>query len=339
MILEENIFNKAIPLLTVTIATYNVQDFIKESLESILNQTFQDFEVICIDDGSHDNTVSILQEYANKDSRIKVIAKKVNQGLAVARNESLALATGTYVTFLDGDDVYDTTLFEKAIAVAETDASDMVLWDYVTFYENHQIKKLKERPSDLIGFNVKDKIALLKRPSFTWVKILRTQKVKEMAIHFPVGLTRQDIPVHWHLVTKLDKISILPERLAYYRQQPDATTAKKDNKLFHLAFVMDIVEKYLKESGIYETYRNAFLDQQINFLAGMYDNIKGEYKVEALVLIKERMTPMHFSYLNEKNGLRKQTKYFFAAMNGSLKAKLQLQFWYISRAIFRKIKS
>ncbi|RDI58374.1 glycosyltransferase family 2 protein [Flavobacterium glaciei] len=326
-------------LLTVTIATYNVDKFISESIESILNQSFQDFEIICIDDGSHDNTVSILQEFANKDRRVKVIAKKVNQGLAVARNESLALATGTYVMFLDGDDIYDITLFEKAIAVAEKDSSDMVLWDYVSFYENHQIQKLKEQPSDLIGFNVKDKIALLKRPSFTWVKLLRTQKIKEMGIHFPVGLTRQDIPVHWHLVTKLDQISILPERLAYYRQQPDATTAKKDKKLFHLAFVMDIVQKYLKDNQLYDLYRSTFLDQQINFLAGMYDNIKKEYKAEALVLIKDRMKPEHFLYLNEKNGLRQQTKYFFAAMNGSLKAKLQMQMWYISRAIFRKIKS
>lgn len=326
-------------ILSVTIATYNVQEFIAESMQSILNQTFQDFEVICIDDGSTDNTVSILREFASKDNRINIIAKNLNQGLAVARNESLDLAVGTYVTFLDGDDIYDTTLFEKAIALAEKESSDMVIWDYITFYENHQINKLKAEPSDLIGFNVNDKVALLKRPSFTWVKILRTEKAKQLQIHFPEGLTRQDIPVHWHLVTKLDKISILPERLAYYRQQPNATTAKKDKKLFHLAFVMDIVQKYLKDNQLYDLYRNTFLDQQINFLAGMYDNIKKEYKAEALVLIKDRMEPEHFLYLNEKNGLRKQTKYFFRAMNGNFKAKMQLQLWYVSRIIFRKFKS
>jgi len=66
--------------LSITIATYNVQNFIRESMESILNQTFQDFEVICIDDGSKDNTVSILKEFASKDNRIQIIEKVVNEG-------------------------------------------------------------------------------------------------------------------------------------------------------------------------------------------------------------------------------------------------------------------
>ena len=131
--------------LSVTIATYNVEDFIKESIESVLNQTFTDFEVICIDDGSKDNTVAILNEYASLDKRIKVIAKNENQGLAVARNESLALAKGKYVVFFDGDDIYDKTLFEKAISILEKENNDMVIWDYVSFFETNEIDSLKSK--------------------------------------------------------------------------------------------------------------------------------------------------------------------------------------------------
>jgi glycosyltransferase involved in cell wall biosynthesis len=325
-------------LLSITMATYNVEEFIAKSIESILSQTYQDFELICIDDGSKDNTLRILREFETSDSRIKVISKKKNQGLAVARNESLKLAIGKYITFLDGDDIYDLTLFEKAIHLAEKENSDIVYWDYVTFYKPEEIPKLQAKKSDLLKINVNDKKAWLKRPSFTWVKLIRTEKARELKIHFPDGLTRQDIPVHWNLVTLIDKVSILPERLAFYRQQPNATTAKKDEKLFHLVYVMDIVEKYLKDNQLYNKYRFTFLDQRVNFFAGMYDNIKPELKEKAKQLILERMTSDVYSHLKSKNNLRLHTRYFFSSLNGNLLGKIKLKTWEFTRVIFRKFK-
>ncbi|MGR7813246.1 glycosyltransferase family 2 protein [Lacinutrix undariae] len=325
-------------LLSITLATYNVQDFIQESLDSILSQSFKDFELICIDDASQDNTAQIIKSYAQKDDRITLIVKPKNEGLAVARNASLALAKGKYVTFLDGDDIYDTTLFEKAVALAEQEQSDMVLWDYVTFYDNKDLNKLKTEPSSLLNFNVKDKKALLKRPAFTWVKLLRTEKARTLNIHFPVGYTRQDIPVHWHLVTELEKVSVLPERLAYYRQQPDATTAKKDSKLFHLVYVMDIVEKKLKTQGLFKQYKETFYTQQLNFFQGMYDNIQDSYKVEALSLIKSRLSDTHLQFLNSTKQVRPQTKYFLKSIKGDTFATIQYHVWQMFRKVYRTLK-
>ena len=145
------------PLVTIAIATYNVEQFIEDCIESIINQTFENFELICIDDGSSDGTPSILKEFENKNSKIKVIAKEINEGLAVARNESLKLAKGKYITFLDGDDMYDTTLFEKAIELIEKESSDIVYWDYLPFYDVKEIPKLQKQTSDLLGLNPNDK--------------------------------------------------------------------------------------------------------------------------------------------------------------------------------------
>ncbi len=324
--------------LSITIATYNVQNFIRESMESILNQTFQDFEVICIDDGSKDSTVSILKEFALTDKRIQIVEKEVNEGLAVARNLSLQLAKGEYVTFLDGDDFYDLTLFEKAVNLADKTQADLVLWDYVTFYQPNEIEKLKAIRSDLLNFDTSDKIALLQRPSFTWVKLLRTEKAKSLGIHFPKGFTRQDIPVHWHLITKLSKIEVLPERLAYYRQQNEATTAKKDKKLFHLVFVMDVVEKYLKDEKLFETYKHQFYTQQLNFFHGMFDNIQEQYKAEALGLINERLSIDHIQFLKATNLVRPQTKLFLLGIKGDNLSHFKLKIWKLTRKIYRLIK-
>lgn len=326
-------------LLSITMSCYNVEDFIAASLESILNQTFKDFELILMDDASSDATPEILKEYAEKDDRIHLILKQENQGLAVARNESVALAKGKYITFLDGDDIYDTTLFEKAVNLAEKEQSDMVLWDYVTFYEENEINSLKSVPSDLLNFNVSDKKALLKGPAFTWVKLLRTEKAKELKIEFPKGYTRQDIPVHWHLVTALDKVSVLPERLAYYRQQPNATTAKKDSKLFHLVYVMDIVEKNLKKQSLFEEYKDVYYTQQLNFFQGMYDNIKDQYKEEALGLIKERLNEEHIQFLNITNLVRPQAKNFLLGLTGDKLASFKYNTWKLTRKVYRSIQN
>jgi len=321
------------PLVSITMAAYNVDEFIEESINSILSQTFKNFELICFDDGSTDNTLEILKKYETRDSRIQVIAKNSNEGLAVARNKSLKLARGKYVLFLDADDLFDETLLEKAFEVIEKEQSDIIYWDYVTFYNTNEIEKLKIKKSDLLNVDKHDKKMLLKRPSFAWVKLIRTEKARELKIHFPKGYTRQDIPVHWNLVTQIDKVSILPERLAYYRQQPNATTTKKDKRLFDLAYVMDITREFLIEKNLYAQYKDEFLRQRLNLLSGMYYSISKNLKKEALTLIAERLGHDETEYINSNNDLRVNSRLFFKAYQGSVIHKVL----YISRLYIRLI--
>ena len=324
------------PVVSITMSTYNVQDYIRESLESIINQSFKEFELICIDDASSDDTLSILREFEIKDERIKVIAKKSNEGLAVARNKALELAKGKYITFLDGDDIYEETLFEKAVELAEKEQSDMVIWDYQVFYKPSELKEFALNESKLKHLEVSDKIALLQRPAFTWVKLLNTEKAKELNIHFPEGRTRQDIPVHWHLIIALDKISILPEKLAYYRQQPEATTSQKDRRGFDFAYVMDTTKNYLLSHNLFEKYKNEFLRQRLNLLFGMYDSIKDEFKTEALEIINERLSDDEWQYIHSKEILRLQARWFYKSKDGDFISLIKYQSWKLVRLLYRK---
>lgn len=326
-----------LPLVSITMSTYNVEGFIEESLNSIVNQSLKDIEIICIDDGSTDGTVGILQDFAQKEERLQLVLKETNKGLAVARNKALELAKGKYITFLDGDDLYDLEMIEKAYKLAEINRSDMVIWDYQVFFEPLELKEFAINESKLKHLDVSDKIALLQRPAFTWVKLLKTEKAKELNIHFPEGRTRQDIPVHWHLVTALNKISILPEKLAYYRQQPAATTSQKDRRVFDLAYVMDETKKKLLNHNIYEKYKNEFLRQRLNLLFGMYDSVKEEYKKEALGLISDRLKEDEWAYILSNNSLRQQARWFYKKMNGDTVALLRYTLWEISRATYRLI--
>ena len=104
--------------ISVIIPVYNVERFLARTLDSVLNQTFQELEIICVNDGSPDNCASILESYAQKDKRIKVITQE-NQGLSVARNNGFAQATGDYIYFLDSDDVIHPRCLETAYYFAE----------------------------------------------------------------------------------------------------------------------------------------------------------------------------------------------------------------------------
>ena len=177
----------------------------------------------------------------------------------------------------------------------------------------------------------------MKRPAFTWVKLISTEKAKELNIHFPEGRTRQDIPVHWHLVTALDKISILPEKLAYYRQQPEATTSQKDRRVFDLAYVMDTTKNYLETHSLYDIYKNEFLRQRLNLLFGMYDSVKDGFKNEALEIINERLSADEWQYIHSKELLRQQARWFYKSKDGDFISLIKYQSWKLVRLLYRKI--
>ena len=117
------------PKISIIIPCYNVEKYLHRCLDSVIGQTFEDFEVICVNDGSPDNSGSILEEYAAKDKRIKILTQK-NQGLSMARNNGKALAQGKYIYFLDSDDFIHPQCLEIAHYIAEKYEVDLVSFDF-----------------------------------------------------------------------------------------------------------------------------------------------------------------------------------------------------------------
>ena len=115
------------PKVSVIIPVYNVEPYLRKCLDSVVNQTLRDIEIICVDDGSTDGSAAILSEYAAKDPRVKVLMHE-HANAGAARNAGMSVATGEYLGFVDSDDWCDLTLFEKAYAKAKADNADVVLW-------------------------------------------------------------------------------------------------------------------------------------------------------------------------------------------------------------------
>lgn len=143
-----------LPKISVIIPVYNVEKYLHRCVESILNQTFQDFEIILIDDGSKDNSGQICDDFAQKDKRIKVIHKK-NARVSAARNDGIKLAKGKYVSFIDSDDWIEPEMYQVMFNKAEELILDFIMCDYKKKSNNYEDKRTQPIRS---GYYSKDDI-------------------------------------------------------------------------------------------------------------------------------------------------------------------------------------
>ena len=119
-------------MVSIIIPVYNSEKYIRECLDSLLKQTYINFEIICIDDGSQDLSFEILKEYENRDNRIIVLSQK-NQFAGIARNTGMKIARGKYLLFLDSDDFFCNDMLENLIRKAEIDNTDILIFDAYKF--------------------------------------------------------------------------------------------------------------------------------------------------------------------------------------------------------------
>ena len=131
---------KPTPKVSIIVPIYNVEPYIRQCMDSLVNQTYQNIEIICVDDGSSDASGEIIDQYARADCRVLPIHTQ-NLGVASARNIAFSRASGKYVVFVDGDDWLDTAACKTAVQQAETQYSDLVMWPYVREFPNHSSPK------------------------------------------------------------------------------------------------------------------------------------------------------------------------------------------------------
>lgn len=207
-------------MVTVIIPVYNVEMYLPLCINSILKQTYQNLEIILIDDGSTDDSPGICDTYALKDNRIKVIHQQ-NQGAAVARNTGLENATGEYIVFVDSDDFINEKMIEKLyIALKQTD-SDLSICNFKYTSENGKEIDLKEtdiKNEVLYTEEIIDKLFQNNNCGYIviWNKMYKKDLWKQ--IRYPVGVIYEDEAVIHHIFSKCKKVATISDELYYYRQ-------------------------------------------------------------------------------------------------------------------------
>lgn len=163
--------------ISVIIPVYNAENWIKETLDSLVCQTYPDVEIICVDDGSSDRSCSIIEEIQKDHSNVKLIKQK-NAGVCAARNTGIASASGTYIAFVDADDYVDADMYEKMIAKLEEDDSDIVFCEFVRFWPNGKVQYTMEDQFDSLANNPQNiKFFWLSTKSYVEGDILHTEDI------------------------------------------------------------------------------------------------------------------------------------------------------------------
>lgn len=324
--------NNNLPLVTVALAVYNNAAFIDECLNCIERQTYPNLEILCVDDCSQDESVAILNRHASADSRFRIITKDQNAGLSDTRNISMQEARGEYIYFCDADDVCEPEMIEKAVKKAEAEKADMVLWDFYEFGDSIYKLMKKDDPSRFHdGMSNKE---MLHAGAFMWTHLFRTASLKALGIQFPIGRTKQDLPVHWAACICFDKIAIIPERLYGYRIGQQQISRKKGKVLFDFIYVHDYLKDYLMRREYYEEYKMDFLLSQTIAMYTAAMSVSPQYKAEAYALAKNHFVP---EMIEATKDAHVALRWFVSSLNGDIVSKLLLQAHNFIYKIYRKL--
>lgn len=252
------------PRISVLIPVYNVSRFLQESIESLLNQTFEDFEMICVNDGSTDDSLEILNKFSKKDSRIKIFNKN-NEGCGAARNLALEKASGKYVYFFDPDDVIATNCLEDAYKNAIRNGSDFVIFKFGKFADGQSIEFVSHFNFDDVFqgvnfnkfvFDYHDVKSYVMNSAFApWCKLYKKSFLDRYDdLCFDVGIAFDDVPFHVKTMLRAEFISFVPEFLYYYNYQNPNSINHTTSKYRDILTIIDIVEKFLKDNGYFEDF-------------------------------------------------------------------------------------
>lgn len=296
--------NSKHPMISVIIPVYNVQEYLTECVESVLNQEYKDFELILVDDGSTDNSGVYCDEFAKKDARVKVVHQQ-NSGLSEARNKGLEIALGDFITFIDSDDfIHQQMLRQLYLNLVEAEADVSVCgFQYVKSNKQPFDRKLSNRTNVISGREAAGMIINLSDRGMIIACSKLYRRTLFQNLKYPKGKLHEDEFVTYQLFDQAGIVVISEAKLYYYRLRKDSITGsryslKRLDKLEALRLCIDYyIEKKDKKMIIAAKYRY-LLNLQIAYFR-IYTGLKQE--TETLIRLKEEHQRQYKELIDNKD--------------------------------------
>lgn len=271
------------PKLSIIIPVYNIENYLARCLDSILNQTFTDFEVIIVDDGTKDNSGIIADLYSEKDNRIKVIHKE-NGGVSTARFEGIKIAKGEYIGFVDGDDMIDPDMYSILIANAEKYNADISHCGYKMVFPDGRIDYYYNTNKFVVQDNQNGLTDLLKgefiEPGL-WNKVYKTDFVKNVVLNKIMDSSiriNEDLLMNYYLFKQANKSVFIDKCLYHYmiHKNSAATSKININKLCDPIKVLQILDSETKNDIVLNKIVNARYARLLVYTATLSKKINPE---------------------------------------------------------------
>lgn len=284
--------------VSVILAIYNAEEYLKKCLDSLTSQTLQEIEIICVNDGSTDNCPAILEEYAQKDNRI-VIINQENQGPGAARNNGLNLVNGKYIAFVDPDDWVEQNTFEKLYSFAQQDNLDLIEFDYNRYYAQSGNTKLRRNKIIKKGiFNWHDCIKYIFSNDFVvWNKFYKSELIKENNIHFSNGYHGEDLifTIAARLMAK--RVSYLKSELYNYNIREGSTVVTCSEHNFEVSYFIADIKTLLIQENVYIILKKYFSKFASGVLCHHYKMLNQNRQQEFLKVAKSTLSNEEYQLL------------------------------------------
>lgn len=235
--------------VSIIVPVYNVEQYIEKCLETLVNQTLQEIEIIIVNDGSTDGTKQKIEKFILAyPEKIKYL-EKTNGGLSDARNYGIPSACGKYIGFVDSDDYVELNMFEEMYKKAEEENSDMVECDFIWEYPN-------KRKVDTGRIYRNKKEAFVYARVVAWNKLIKRETLEKANIKFPKGLRYEDTEFFYKLLPSLNKISFVKVPMVHYIQRSNSIANTQNERVKEIFEIWDNIFKFYKENNLFEEYKN-----------------------------------------------------------------------------------
>ncbi len=295
------------PEISILLPCYNVEKYLPQCLDSVLAQTFSDFELVCINDGSTDKTGEILTCYAKKDSRIKIITQE-NKGLSFSRNISIDIAIGKYLWFVDGDDFMEIDAVENIVDYINKNKDiDIVLFDANYIKKSGEIvtskflnKRYLPNKNPFNPLMVSGKLYKITSP-VTWTKVFKKSFIETSNLRFQNLSSCTDIFFTRMALILTKQIGYINKVLYNYRIESDGSiTSQKTKRAPNIIKALKLLKESLENSNKYNAYKKTFEYDVISNINYQLVNCSDKMKQEVLSDAKSLLSPQSFRKLKNK---------------------------------------
>lgn len=284
--------------VSIIVPVYNVENYLHDCLNSLLSQTYENIEIICIDDASTDNSYDILKYFSKKDNRVKIIKNKENIGLGASRNIGLQEASGKYIQFLDSDDWLDYNSIEICYKNAEKYQLDFLMFKLINYdhdnnrfyktnyYSMEYMKKWFNKPFSITDLSAN---TIFRLPNSACNKFFLKNFLLENNITFPEGLIHEDNPVYFKAMFSSDKIMILDNYFYNRRIRSNSITIKTDESLMDVMEITEEVLDYFISKKFYESYKKNIINYVVFVIKSKFYLIDEKFKDSYFKIMKKKI--------------------------------------------------
>lgn len=281
--------------VSIIVPAYNAENYIDKCLNSLINQTMKDIEIIVINDGSTDKTLSILNKYKDKI----ILINQNNKGIGASRNIGIGKSNGEYIVFVDSDDFVNDNMCEECYQYAKNNNLDLLIFNYLEINEEDNTTRNNDFIEDFGITNIKENKELLTKINTSpWNKLYKREFLIKSKVRFPENVKYEDFPFVELVLEKAKTIGYLKDRYYNYLIRKKSETTTIDKKVYDIFKVLDIINSHYKPLKIYNDeieylnvirvltytisqrqqkdrkFRNKFIDDGFNYLNSNFSDWK-----------------------------------------------------------------